>query len=107
MHWILLGVAGIFEIVWAIAMKYSDGFSNLLPSIVTVVGYIASLVFLTFAMKELPVGTGYAIWTGIGIIGTTVLGVLLFQEKLTLLQVLCLALIIIGVIGLRLLSPEN
>ncbi|MBQ8062314.1 MAG: multidrug efflux SMR transporter [Clostridia bacterium] len=107
MHWILLGVAGILEIVWAIAMKYSDGFSNLLPSIITVVGYIASLVFLTFAMKQLPVGTGYAIWTGIGIIGTTVLGVLLFQEKLSLLQVLCLALIIIGVIGLRLLSPEN
>ena len=107
MHWILLGVAGILEIVWAIAMKHSDGFSNLLPSIITVVGYIASLVFLTFAMKQLPVGTGYAIWTGIGIIGTTVLGVLLFQEKLSLLQVLCLALIIIGVIGLRLLSPEN
>ena len=107
MHWILLGVAGILEIVCAIAMKYSDGFSNLLPSIITVVGYIASLVFLTFAMKQLPVGTGYAIWTGIGIIGTTVLGVLLFQEKLSLLQVLCLALIIIGVIGLRLLSPEN
>lgn len=107
MHWVLLGVAGIFEIAWAIAMKYSEGFTHLVPSIVTVIGYIASLVFLSLAIKELPVGTGYAVWTGIGIVGTTLLGVLLFQERLSLLQVLCLLLIVVGIVGLRLLAPEG
>lgn len=107
MHWLLLGVAGIFEITWAIAMKYSEGFTHLVPSIVTVIGYIASLVFLSLAIKELPVGTGYAVWTGIGIVGTTLLGVLLFQERLSLLQVLCLLLIVVGIVGLRLLAPEG
>ena len=107
MNWLLLFIAGLFEVAWAIAMKYSEGFTRFWPSVITVIGYLASLVLLTMAIKELPVGTGYAVWTGIGIVGTTVLGVLLFQEKLSLLQVLCILLIIIGIIGLRLLSPQS
>lgn len=106
MKWILLLLAGLFEVTWACAMKYADGFTNLVPSIITVVGYIASAVFLAMAMRQLPLGTAYAMWTGFGIVGTTVLGVLLFHENLTLPQVLCVVLIVAGVVGLKLLSAE-
>ncbi len=106
MNWILLIIAGGFEVFWAISMKYSNGFTNLIPSILTIVGYIASLVFLTLAVKNLPISTSYAIWTGIGIIGTTVLGVFLFKDQLTIPQYICILLIVIGIIGLRLLGKE-
>ena len=106
MHWIFLLLAAIFEVSWAIAMKYSDGFSVLVPSIVTVVGYILSAVFLSLALKQLPLGTAYAMWTGFGIIGTSVLGVFLFNEKLTVPQVICVILIVVGIVGLRLLGKE-
>lgn len=106
MKWILLLLAGLFEVTWACAMKYADGFTNLVPSVITVVGYIASAVFLAMAMRQLPLGTAYAMWTGFGIVGTTVLGVLLFHENLTLPQALCVVLIVAGVVGLKLLSAE-
>lgn len=106
MQWIVLLLAGLFEIGWAIAMKYSDGFTVLLPSVITAVGYIASAVFLSMALKQLPLGTAYAMWTGMGIVGTTVLGVLLFQEKLSVPQVICVILILVGIIGLKLLAKE-
>ena len=106
MQWIILLLAGIFEIGWAIAMKYSNGFTVLLPSVITVVGYIASAVFLSMALKQLPLGTAYAMWTGMGIVGTTVLGVFLFQEKLTVPQVICVVMILVGIIGLKLLAKE-
>ena len=106
MKWIYLLIAGAFEITWAITMKMSNGFSVLIPSIITVVGYIASAVFLSMALKGLPIGTAYAIWTGMGIVGTTILGVLLFNEKLSLPQVICVVLIVIGIVGLKLLSKE-
>jgi len=106
MQWIILLLAGLFEIGWAIAMKYSDGFTVLLPSVITAVGYIASAVFLSMALKQLPLGTAYAMWTGMGIVGTTVLGVLLFQEKLSAPQVICVILILVGIIGLKLLAKE-
>ncbi|MBR1622647.1 MAG: multidrug efflux SMR transporter [Pseudobutyrivibrio sp.] len=106
MKWIYLLIAGAFEITWAITMKMSNGFSVLVPSIITVVGYIASAAFLAMALKGLPIGTAYAIWTGMGIIGTTVLGVLLFNEKLSVPQVICVVLIVIGIVGLKLLSKE-
>ena len=106
MHWIFLLLAAIFEVSWAIAMKYSDGFSVLVPSIVTVVGYILSAVFLSLALKQLPLGTAYAMWTGFGIIGTSVLGVFLFNEKLTVPQVICVILIVVGIVGLKLLGKE-
>lgn len=106
MHWILLLLAGVFEVTWAIAMKYSNGFSVLIPSIVTVVGYILSAIFLAMALKQLPLGTAYAMWTGFGIIGTSVLGIFLFQEKLSIPQVICVMLIVIGIVGLKLLGKE-
>ncbi len=106
MQWILLILAGVFEVTWAVAMKFSNGFSVLLPSVVTVIGYILSAVFLALALKHLPLGTAYAMWTGFGIVGTTVLGVALFNEKLSVPQVICVSLIVIGIVGLKLLSKE-
>lgn len=102
MKWLMLLLAGIFEIVWAIGMKYSNGFSILLPSVITIVTYILSAVFLALALKHLPLGIGYIMWVSFGIIGTSVLGFLLFNEKLSLLQIVSIILIIIGVIGLKL-----
>ncbi|MBR0118492.1 MAG: multidrug efflux SMR transporter [Eubacterium sp.] len=104
MQWILLFLAGVFEVAWAIAMKYSDGFTVLVPSVITVVGYIASAVFLALALKHLPLGTAYAMWTGFGIVGTTVLGVVLFHEQISIPQAICLILIVIGIVGLKILS---
>lgn len=106
MQWLFLLLAGVLEVTWAVAMKYSNGFSVFLPSVVTVVGYILSAVFLALAMKQLPLGTAYAMWTGFGIIGTTILGVLLFGDKMSLPQVICVLLIICGIAGLKLLGGE-
>ncbi len=106
MKWIFLILAAIFEISWAVFMTYSEGFTKLLPSIITVIGYIASAIFLSLALKQLPLGTAYAMWTGAGIVGTSVFGVLLFQEKLTFPQILCIFLILTGIIGLKLLGRE-
>ena len=102
MKWLMLILAGIFEVVWAIAMKYSNGFSILIPSVITAVTYVLSAVFLALALKNLPLGMAYVMWVGFGIIGTTILGIMLFQEKLTLLQIFSIILIIIGIIGLKL-----
>lgn len=106
MMWLMLLLAGIFEIVWAIAMKYSNGFSILIPSVITIITYILSAVFLAFALKYLPLGIAYVMWVAFGIIGTTILGVLLFSEKLTVLQIISIILIIIGVIGLKLFAKQ-
>ena len=84
MEWVVLFLAGIFEVTWAVAMKYANGFTVLLPSVITVVGYIASAVFLSLALKHLPLGTAYTMWTGFGIVGTSILGIVLFHEKLSL-----------------------
>ena len=104
MEWIMLLFAGILEVTWACAMKASDGFKILIPAIVTVVGYILSAVFLAFALKKLPLGTAYAMWTGFGIIGTSVLGIMLFNEKLSLMQMVCVLMIAVGIVGLKLLG---
>ena len=106
MQWIILLLAGLFEVGWAITMKYSDGFTVLLPSVITVIGYIASAVFLSMALRHLPLGTAYAMWTGMGIVGTSILGVFLFHEKLSAPQVICVILILVGIIGLKLLAKE-
>lgn len=106
MQWMMLILAGIFEVTWACAMKYSNGFSVIIPSVITVVGYIASAVFLALAIKSLPLGTAYAMWTGFGIVGTSILGIFLFQEKLSVPQIICICLIVIGIVGLKLLSKE-
>lgn len=102
MEWIMLLLAGIFEVTWAVLMKVSNGFSVLLPSIGTVIGYILSAVFLSIALKRLPLGTAYAMWTGFGIIGTTVLGILIFHETISPAKIICIALIVCGIVGLKL-----
>ena len=104
MEWIYLLLAAVLEVSWAIAMKYSEGFTRLLPSLITAVGYLASALFLSLALKKLPLGTAYAMWTGIGIVGTTVLGVLLFRETLNAAQVVCVLMICGGIAGLKLLG---
>lgn len=106
MKWLILLLAGIFEIVWAVAMKYSNGFSVLIPSVITAIAYILSAVFLALALKYLPLGMAYIMWVAFGIIGTTILGVLLFGEKLTVLQIISIMLVIIGVIGLKLFAKQ-
>jgi quaternary ammonium compound-resistance protein SugE len=104
MPWVVLTVAGLFEIGWAVGLKYSEGFSKPLPSALTVVAMAFSLWLLAVAMKTIPVGTAYAVWTGIGAVGVAILGMLLFGESRELLRVACLFLIIAGIIGLRLVS---
>ena len=102
MAWIYLLIAGVLEVFWAISLKYTDGFSKLWPSLSTVAGMIASFYFLAQALKTIPVGTGYAIWTGIGAAGTAILGIMLFAEPASLARLFCLGLIIAGIIGLKL-----
>ena len=99
-------IAGALEITWAVAMKMSNGFTVLIPSIIAGVGYIASAVFLAIALRKLPLGTAYAMWTGMGILGTTLLGVFLFHEKLSVPQVICVILIVIGIAGLKILAKD-
>jgi len=102
MAWILLGIAGLLEIFWAIGLKYSDGFRHFGWSVATLVGTVASFYFLAQALKTLPVGTAYAVWTGIGAVGTAVLGILLFSEPNDLPRLACIGLIIAGIVGLKL-----
>jgi quaternary ammonium compound-resistance protein SugE len=99
--WISLAIAGVLEIVWAISMKYSAGFSRLWASMLTVGAALASFYFLSRALHSLPVGTAYAIWTGIGAVGTALLGMILFGEPRSALRLLCMALIVAGMVGLR------
>ena len=106
MKWLMLLIAGIFEIAWAVAMKYSNGFSVLIPSIITAVTYILSVVFLALAVKHILLNVAYVMWAAFGLTGTAILGVLLFNEKLTLLQVISIILIVIGVIGLKLFAKQ-
>ena len=101
MAWCILFVAGLFEICWAIGLKYTDGFTRLWPTVGTVVAMILSVALLGLAMKTLPVGTAYAVWTGIGAVGTVLMGIWLFNEPATLARVLCLLLIIGGILGLK------
>ena len=104
MHWIFLFIAGIFEISWAVGLKFSHGFSQIVPSVLTVICMVASFYFLALALKSLPLGTAYAIWTGIGTIGTVILGIILFKEPVTTIRLLCIALITTGITGLKLIS---
>jgi quaternary ammonium compound-resistance protein SugE len=104
MAWAYLAVAGLFEIGWAIGLKFSDGFSRPVPSFLTVVAMGFSIWFLSIAMKTIPVGTAYAVWTGIGAIGVAILGMVLFGESREILRLVCLFLIIAGIIGLKLVS---
>jgi quaternary ammonium compound-resistance protein SugE len=105
MAWVVLLVAALFEIGWAIGLKYSEGFSRLWPTVGTVLAMIVSLVLLALAARALPIGTAYAVWTGIGAAGTALLGIWLFGEPATAARLLCVGLIVVGVVGLKLVTP--
>ena len=102
--WLYLVIAGLFEVGWAIGLKYTEGFSRLVPSVLTVAAMIVSLALLGLALKTLPVGTAYAIWTGVGAVGTAILGIVLFADPATLPRLACIGLIVVGIVGLKVVS---
>ena len=105
MAWVLLLVAGLFEVGWAIGLKYTEGFTRVWPSVFTLAAMTASVVLLGMAMKSLPVGTSYAIWVGVGAVGTAILGIILFSESANAGRLFSLGLIVAGIVGLKLTTP--
>ncbi|MFB1033625.1 MAG: quaternary ammonium compound efflux SMR transporter SugE [Aliarcobacter cryaerophilus] len=101
MSWTILFLAGIFEIFWAVGLKYSDGFTKLFPTIFTIVTMIISFYLLSLALKNLPIGTAYAVWVGIGTVGTVIAGIMLFGESMSLIRVISILFILIGIVGLK------
>jgi quaternary ammonium compound-resistance protein SugE len=104
MAWFYLLIAGLFEVAWAIGLKYTEGFTRLWPSLWTVASMAVSLLFLGLALKTLPVGTAYAVWTGIGAVGVAILGIVLFAEPATAARLGCIGLIVSGIVGLKLVT---
>lgn len=104
MAWVYLVIAGVFEMGWAIGLKYTDGFTRLVPTTLTIAAMIVSVILLGLALRDLPVGTGYAVWTGIGTVGTALLGMYLFGDPATVARLACIGLIVAGIIGLKVLS---
>ena len=107
MAWVVLFVAGLMEVAWAVGLKYTAGFTRLWPSLGTIAALVVSMALLGLSLRTLPLGTAYAIWTGIGTVGTAVLGVILFREPATAARLACIALIVTGIIGLKLVTPEG
>lgn len=105
MAWIWLTFAGLLEVAWAVGLKYTDGFTRLWPSLATGAAMIASLYFLSLALRTIPIGTGYAVWTGIGAVGVAILGIVLFDEPRDLLRLGSILLIVAGIAGLKLVTP--
>ena len=106
MAWTYLFIAGVLEVAWAVGLKYSEGFTRLWPSVGTAATLILSMLMLALALRSLPIGTAYAVWTGIGAVGTAALGILLFGEPAHAARVLCIALIVAGIVGLKLTSAH-
>lgn len=102
--WLLLMVAGLFEVAWVIGLKYTDGFTRLIPSLLTAVAVIVSMLLLGLSARTLPIGTAYAVWTGIGTVGAVLLGILLFGDSANTLRLICIAFVLAGIIGLRLVG---
>ncbi len=102
MAWLYLAIAGVLEIGWAVGLKYTEGFSKLLPSLLTGAAMLVSITFLGLAVKTLPIGTSYAVWSGIGIVGTAIFGIVWLNEPLTGLRIACIAMIVTGIAGLKL-----
>lgn len=107
MSWLLLVVAGLFEVGWAMGLKFSAGFTRLWPSVATLAAMTVSVVLLALAAKHLPIGTAYAVWTGIGAVGAVILGIVLFGDPATPLRLACLALIVLGIVGLKLVGGAH
>ncbi len=107
MAWLLLILAGLFEIAWAIALKYSEGFTRLWPSVIFGVCAWLSFILLSQAIKEIPIGSSYAVWTGIGAVGVAIAGIAWFGEPASLARIACIALILIGIVGLRITAPAG
>jgi quaternary ammonium compound-resistance protein SugE len=107
MSWIILFIAGLFEIAWAIGLKYTEGFTKLLPSIFTILAMIISMGLLSYSVKHLPLGTAYAVWTGIGAVGTVILGIILFDESKDMIRLFFIFLIIVGIVGLKFFSSQT
>ncbi|MCD6041100.1 MAG: molecular chaperone [Burkholderiales bacterium] len=105
MAWLWLTLAGLLEIVWAVALKYTDGFTRLVPSAITVAAMVASVYLLALAVRTIPIGTGYAVWTGIGAVGVAILGMVLFGEPKDALRIGSILLIVLGIAGLKLVTP--
>jgi quaternary ammonium compound-resistance protein SugE len=101
MNWIVLFLAGLLEIVWAVGLKYTAGFTRFWPSVVTIAAMIASIFLLSQAVRTIPLGTGYAIWTGIGAVGVAIIGMLAFDEPRTVIRIVCMMLIVVGIVGLK------
>ena len=106
MAWVILFIAGLFEIGWAVGLKYTEGFTRIGPTVFTAVSLIASMGLLGVAVRSLPLGTAYAVWTGIGAAGTVILGIILFKEPATVARLVCVGLILSGILGLKLLTKE-
>lgn len=106
MQWFYLILAGFFEVGWAVGLKFSDGFTKIIPSVFTVVTMAASLYFLSLSLKTLPLSSSYAIWTGIGTIGTVILGIIIFKEPVSVVRIVCVLLIVAGIVGLKLVSSN-
>lgn len=106
MAWIYLVIAGLFEVVWAVGLKYTEGFTRPVPSLLTVAAMVVSFVFLAQAMRVLPVGTAYAVWTGIGAVGTAIMGIILFSESMAAGRIVSILLVVLGIIGLKLTSSQ-
>ena len=104
MAWVWLVLAGVLEIVWAVGLKYTDGFTRPIPSAITAAAMIASVYFLALAVRTIPIGTGYAVWTGIGAVGVAILGMILFGEPKTILRIGSILLIVLGIVGLKLVT---
>ena len=105
--WLVLFIAGLCEVAWAVGLKYTEGFSRLGPSLATVAAMVVSVALLGWSLKTLPLGTAYAVWTGIGAVGTAILGMILFGESREAARLLCIVLIVAGIVGLKLLTPDN
>ncbi len=105
MPWFLLFIAGLLEVGWAIGLKYTEGFTRVVPSVLTITAMAGSILLLGIAMKSLPVGTSYAVWVGVGAVGTAILGMVLFNEPASTGRILSLGLIVAGIVGLRLATP--
>lgn len=105
MAWLVLFVAGLFEVGWAVGLKYTEGFTKLWPTVGTGVSLVLSMALLGYALKTLPLGTAYAVWTGIGAVGTAIFGILVLKEPATAARLICLVLIVSGILGLKLFTP--